>query len=92
MWLSVGRLEDMAISPLEREVVAMFHRLDPQAKQRVRELIMGTTDQQQTPFDFAVWAAKIESIRQEILSGQGEQVRNLNVVDLLREIRDGEDE
>ena len=85
------------MSALEREIIEKFHQLQPAAKQRVLALIEKDLEsefkQPVVPeFDFAAWAASIEAIRQEIRADNHGKLPAMDVVDMLREIRDGEDE
>lgn len=81
------------MSTLEREVIEKFHQLDEAAQRRVRELIINATGTTAvTIFDFEAWVADIEAMRQEIRASHGDQLPDIHVVDMLRGIRDGEDE
>jgi hypothetical protein len=84
----------MAMSTLERELIDKFHQLDRDAQQRVRLLIEQETDA--TPhtagFDFAAWQREVEAIRADIRVAHGGIFPQIDVVTMLREIRDGEDE
>lgn len=79
------------MSSSEREVLEKFHQLDHAAQQRMRDVItQEATDT--ASFDFAAWSHEVEAIRREIRADHGGQLPAINVVDLLRGIRDGEDE
>jgi len=76
---------------LEKEIIEKFQQLEPSAQQRVREIIT----QEEVgigSFDFAAWSREVEAIRQEIQIEHGGQQPTVDVVDMLRGIRDGEDE
>lgn len=79
------------MSALEREIIEKFHQLDPDAQKRVREII----DQQQADpakFDYEAWLRKVEAIRQNIKASHGGAMPPVDVVGILRDLRDGEDE
>jgi hypothetical protein len=82
------------MSALEREIMEKFHQLQPAAQQRIRVLI----EQETTPevattlFDYAGWFHRMDGLRETIRAGQNKALPSLDVVDLLRDIRDGEDE
>ena len=85
------------MSALEREIIEKFHQLQPAAKQRVRALIeqeiIAESKQPDAPkFDFAAWAESIEAMRQEMRADNHGKLPAMDVVDILRKIRDGEDE
>jgi hypothetical protein len=79
------------MSTLEREVLEKFHQLDKTAQARVREQIaqdeLGTES-----FDFLAWSREVEAIRREIQASHGGVWKGIKAVDMLQEIRDGEDE
>lgn len=76
------------MSALEREIIEKFHLLQPDEKLRVRALIEQETA---SVFDYAAWLHDVESLRQEINANHvGLPVAD--VVDILRDIRDGADE
>lgn len=77
------------MSTLEYEVIEKFHQLDAAAQRRVRQIIEQEAGTAGT-FDYEMWRREVEAIRQEIR--QGNQHPAIDVVDLLRGIRDGEDE
>jgi hypothetical protein len=77
------------MSTLENEILEKFRQLDAEGQKRVRAAIASTpTD----TFDYDQWFQDIEGIRQEIRAQHGGQLPTVNVVDILRDIRDGEDE
>jgi hypothetical protein len=83
------------MSALEKEIIEKFHQLAPAAKQRVWALIeqeiAAETQQADTlEFDFAAWSREIEALREQIRARQ--VLSPLDVVGMLRDIRDGEDE
>lgn len=82
------------ISTLEREIIEKFRQLQPAAKQRVRALIEQETtlEVEPTTFDHDNWLHEVESLRQAIRADQGDQLPPVDMVELLRDIRDGEDE
>ena len=77
------------MSALEYEIIEKFHQLDKDAKKRVRELIDQEIDSAGQAFDYDAWFHDVETLRQEIHAGHGAPI---DVVGLLRDIRDGEDE
>jgi hypothetical protein len=84
------------MSTLEREVIEKFHQLDNDAQKRVRELIVQKTDSEEqevtSAFDYDAWFRDVESLRQEIRESHGDRLPPMDVVGILRDIRDGEDE
>jgi hypothetical protein len=84
------------MNALEREIVEKFHQLDGDAQKRVRELIaQGTGSAKQagaSAFDYDAWFREVEALRQEIQASHGDRLPPMDVVGLLRDIRDGEDE
>lgn len=84
------------MSTLEREVIEKFHQLDTDAQKRVRELIVQETHMTEPSdveaFDYGAWFQDVESLRQEIRARRGATFVPVDVVGILRDIRDGEDE
>lgn len=82
------------MSTLEREIIEKFHQLQPAAKQRIRALIEQETvgEIEQSQFDYEGWFRNIETLRQEIRTYQGNKPMPIDVVAILRDMRDGEDE
>lgn len=81
------------MSALEKEVIAKFYQLDSDAQQRVRDLISQETDLTDTSaFDYEAWLQAIENLREEIRASHGDKLPPMDVVSILRDIRDGEDE
>lgn len=82
------------MSALEREIMERFHQLQPAAKQRIRALIEQetVTKVEQAEFDYEGWFRNIETLRQQIRASQGDQLPSMDVVGILRGIRDGDDE
>lgn len=81
------------MSTLEREIIEKFHQLDQDAQRRARELIaLETQPPDATTFDYDAWFRDMEALRQEIQIQHGGVLPHMGVVDLLRNIRDGEDE
>jgi hypothetical protein len=84
------------MSALEREIIEKFHQLQPAAKQRVRALIeqeIASEEQADvSAFDYAAWFGDVEALRQQIRASYGDNLSAMDVVGMLRDIRDGEDE
>lgn len=84
------------MSTLEREVIEKFHQLDKDAQKRVRELIVQEADSEElavaSAFDYDAWFRDVESLREEIRESHGDKLPPMDVVGILRDIRDGEDE
>jgi hypothetical protein len=85
------------MSALEREILEKFHQLPPAAKRRVRALIEQDVASEFNPadglaFSYAAWMRDVEALRQQIRTGYGDNRPPINVVGMLRDIRDGEDE
>jgi hypothetical protein len=79
------------MNTLEQEIIEKFRQLDQEAKQRIRALLI-EQKADVAVFDFDAWTAEVETIRQQIHVAHGEQFPEISVVDILRDIRDGEDE
>lgn len=77
------------MSTLEREIMEKFHQLQPAAKQRIRTLIEQETASEVEVFDYDVWFRDVEALRQQI---RASNLPSLDVVGILRDIREGEDE
>jgi hypothetical protein len=80
---------------LEYELIEKFRRLDKEAQKRVRALIEQETDIQQggeSGFDYDAWFRDVEDLRQEMQTRHGGRLPTIDVVSLLRDIRNGEDE
>ena len=82
---------------LEYELIEKFRLLDKEAQKRVRALIEQEveSDSQQgceSDFDYDAWVRDVEDLRQKMLSRHGGTLPLVDVVGLLRDIRDGEDE
>ena len=84
------------MSALEREIVEKFHQLDRDAQKRVRKLIeqeAGSEGQAAAAaFDYDQWFHDIEALRRELQRQHGDALPPMDVVGLLRDIRDGDDE
>lgn len=85
------------MSALEREIIEKFHRLEPAAKQRVRALIEQEIASEVEPadvaaFNYAAWFRDVDAIRQQIRASREENQPPIDVVGILRDIREGEDE
>lgn len=85
------------MSAIEREILERFHQLQPSAKQRVlammEQVVASELERTEAAnFDFAAWSQGVEALREQVYAGQREQLARIDVVGLLRDIRDGEDE
>lgn len=85
------------MSALEREIIEKFNQLQPAAKQRIRALIEQELASEIEPvdastFDYDAWFGDVETLRQQIRATQGDKQPPIDVVGMLRDIRDGEDE
>jgi len=85
------------MSALEREILEKFHRLQPAAKKRVRALIEQEVESEvnqadASEFDYAAWVQNVEGLRHQIRASHGDKLPPMDVVGMLRDIRDGEDE
>jgi hypothetical protein len=85
------------MSALEREIIEKFQQLQPAAKQRVRLIIDQQADQevkhaQATTFDFATWLEGVDALRQQIRDSQDGKLPAMDIIEILCDIRDGEDE
>jgi hypothetical protein len=88
--------EEKIMSALEREIIEKFHQLDKDAQKRIRELIDQETGSEKraapSAFDYDAWFRDTEKLRQEIRISHGNKLPPMDVVGLLRDIRDGDDE
>jgi hypothetical protein len=86
----------MTMSAREREIIEKFHQLQPAAKQRVWALLEQevslTTKQTEVAFDYAAWTRDIEGLRQQIRATHEDTLPPIDVIAMLRDIRDGEEE
>lgn len=84
------------MSTLEHEIIEKFHQLDKDAQKRVRELIAQEADSEEqavaSTFDYDAWFRDVETLREEIRESHGDKLPPMDVVGILRDIRDGEDE
>jgi len=85
------------MNSLDREIIEKFHQLKPVAKQRVRALIEQevASEAKQSgaaEFDYSAWFGDVEALRQQIRASHGDKLPTMDVVGILRDIRDGEDE
>jgi hypothetical protein len=85
------------MSTLEREIIEKFHQLAPAAKQRVwalieQEIAAEVQQADTSEFDYAAWFREVETLRQQIRASHGDDLPPLDVVGMLRDIREGEDE
>lgn len=80
------------MSALEREIMEKFHQLPPAAQARIRALIERETSGAAEPiaFDYADWSRNVETLRQHIRASR-DTLPAIDVVGMLRDIRDGED-
>ena len=84
------------MNALESEIMEKFHQLPPAAKHRVRALIDQEIDladeQPDVPsFDYATWFQKVEGLREQIRNNSGNKPSSIDVVGILRDIRDDDD-
>lgn len=79
------------MNTLEQEIIEKFRQLDQEARQHVRALIV-KQEADATAFDFDIWATEVETVRQQLRASHGDQFPEISVVDILRDIRNGEDE
>lgn len=80
------------MSAVDHHLLELFHRLRPAAQKRVLALIEHEIAAEQgspgmQAFDFATWVDEITTIRRE--TGP---MATVDVVGLLRDLRDGDDE
>lgn len=85
------------MNTLEHEIMEKFRQLQPSAKRRIRALIdQETSTEIEQPasasFDYAGWLRNVEALRQQIRANQNEKQVPMDVIGMLRDIRDGEDE
>jgi hypothetical protein len=80
------------MSDLEREIIEKFHQLNPEAKQRVRDVINQEVKSNEQAFDYAAWFRDIEALRQEIDANPERSNKSFDVTEVLREICDGLDD
>ncbi|MBC8098884.1 MAG: hypothetical protein H7Y11_05540 [Armatimonadetes bacterium] len=85
------------MSALEQAIIEKFQQLQPDAQLRVQALITQTMAAEPEPvappaFDFEAWVREIEAIREQIRISNGGVFPSIDVVGMLREIRDGDDE
>lgn len=86
------------MSVLEKEILEKFSLLDSDAKVRVRNAIVrGETDPEvsvKKPFDLEEWLASVEELRARIREENGGEwpIAAGSSIEILRQIRDGEDE
>lgn len=78
------------MSALEQEVIAKFRLLDKEAQQRVRTLIDQETEAAE--FDFEAWMHGLEEIWADMRRHQSGHSPKESAIDILRAIRNGEDE
>jgi hypothetical protein len=84
-------------STLEHEIMEKFRQLRPAARQHVRALIEqeAASEVEQVDllaFDYDAWFRDVETLRQEIRAGQVDKLPPVDVVEILHDIREGEDE
>lgn len=85
------------MSAIEREILEKFYQLQPPAKQRVlammEQVVASELERTEAAaFDYTAWSQEVEALREQIYASHGEQLPRIDVVGLLRDIRDGEDE
>ena len=85
------------MNALEREIIEKFHQLLPTAKLRVRALIEQEVasefnEADALEFNYPAWLRNVEVLRQQIRTSHGDKLPPMDVVGMLRDIRDGEDE
>ncbi len=78
------------MNALEQEIINKFNQLDEDAQQRVRAHISKTPQSGSSTFDYETWASDVEAIRRRM--GANAETQAVDVVGILRGIRDGEDE
>lgn len=82
---------------LEDELVEKFRLLDKEAQKRVRALIEQEVESDvrqggESRFDYDAWFRDVENLRQEMQTQHGGTLPAIDVVSLLRDLRDGKDE
>jgi hypothetical protein len=72
------------MSTLEKEIIEMFQRLEPDAKQRVLQTLAVNV---QSSFDYDAWWAEVEALQADIRARLGDTatVGALSLLDELRE-------
>jgi hypothetical protein len=80
------------MTTLEYEIIEKFQQLDNDAKQRIRLFINQENTSLQPEFDYDAWFMRAEAIREEIRQENGGTFPQIDVVGILRSIRDREDE
>lgn len=77
------------MNELENEIIEKFDQLDPEAKQRVLHKMNHIL---RTSFDYEAWWSEVEALQEDMRARNGDKPPVISAVDMLREIRDGEDE
>lgn len=77
------------MSALEREILEKFHQLTPVEKRRIHNVMKTELDAEETAFNYATWNQSILRLRQEMGASA---TQGIDVVSILRDIRDGIDE
>ncbi len=82
---------------LEHELIEKFRLLDKEAQKRVRALIeqeMESDIQQggESEFDYDAWFRDVENLQKEMRTQRESTSLSIDVVNLLRDLRNGEDE
>ncbi len=85
------------MSALEREIIEKFHQLQPAAKQRIlalieQEVALEVKAADASTFDYVAWFGAIKTVRHQIQATHDDKLPAVDVVGILRDIRDGEDE
>lgn len=78
------------MTTLEHEIIEKFRQLDDNAKQRIRTLINQESTVNADSFDYEAWFARAEAIREAIRQDNGGIFPTIDVVGMLRDIRDGD--
>jgi hypothetical protein len=69
---------------LEHEIIAKFHRLEADAKQRVLDTLSADVT---TSFDYEAWWAQVEALQASIRSRLSD-TKTVDILSLLDELRD----
>jgi hypothetical protein len=80
------------MNALEHEIIQKYLQLDREARQRVRTLIDQQDQADASAFDFDSWLRDAETLRKQMRGSQDGTQPPIDVVGVLRDIRDGVDE
>jgi hypothetical protein len=80
------------MSALEQEIIEKLHQLQPNAQRRILAVIEQELTSEAPPFDYEAWFQEVEALRQQIRTSHGDLLPDIDVVGMLRDLRDGEDE